>query len=237
MELGEDVCGYSACRLCEFDIILLRRGDLRAHLEEVHALELGKGPEDAEAKVSECTDSQVLRRCYNEQVLSQLRSDLCEERQREFYEESGKDLSIFEATETLKVAILLFLAEFKRKIVALNFPKVKVQNLENEQLNQFLLANQGAFYFYSLVDLAKVDDITVQMLLARSWDWSEEDQDLRREISNIRDGILPDDKHPSHSQATQCILTGKMLLLTMHESVKHLLLLCYLTKKVIKRQD
>lgn len=239
-ELDASSRGHFACRLCEFDVILVRREDARVHLEEVHGLALGEDGDSGggEASILESTmDEQVLRRCFSEETVSLLRVGLSEEKQQRFYDESGKDLSIFEATETLKVAILLFLAELKRKVVALHFPRVQVRHLENDQLNKFLLASQGAFYFYSLVDLAQVDDITVQMLLARSWDWTEEDQDLRREISVIRDGIIPNSQHRSHQEAVQCIRTGKMLLLTMHESVKHLLLLCYLAKKVIKRQE
>ncbi|KAH8582907.1 uncharacterized protein ELE39_002252 [Cryptosporidium sp. chipmunk genotype I] len=236
-ELVENTEDYFACQLCEFDVVVVRREDAKIHLKEAHSLSLNKNAKDEERMILESMDSQVLQRCYSEEALNQLRDELSDEKQKDFYNESGKDLSIFEATETLKVAILLFLTEFKRKIVALNFPKVYVKNLENEQLNKFLLANQGAYYYYSLIDLANIQDITVQMLLARSWDWSIEDQDLRREIANIRDGIISNTLHCSHSEALQCINAGKLLLLTMHDSVKHLLLLCYLTKKIIKRQD
>ncbi|OII75436.1 uncharacterized protein cubi_01957 [Cryptosporidium ubiquitum] len=236
-ELSENTQDYFACRLCEFDVVLVRKKDVQTHLEEVHSISFNNCEGGVDEIILETMDDQLLGRCYNEKTLNQLRDDLNEEKQNDFYNESGKDLSIFEATETLKVAILLFLTEFKRKIVSLNFPNVQVKNLENDQLNKFLLANQGAFYYYSLIDLARIEDITVQMLLARSWDWSEEDQDLRREITNIRDGIIPNTSHSSHVEALQCVNTGKMLLLTMHESIKHLLLLCYLTKKVIKRQD
>lgn len=238
-ELDGSIHDYFACRLCEFDVVLVEKKDARTHLEEVHALALedGSGDGGTSLLLESVMDEQVLKRCCSEEAVRLLRDGLSEEKQQLFYEESGKDLSIFEATETLKVAILLFLAELKRKVVALRFPRVQVKHLENDQLNKFLPANQGAFFFYSLVDLAEVDDITVQMLLARSWDWTEEDQDLRREISVIRDAIIPNNQHRSHQEAVQCVRTGKTLLLTMHESVKHLLLLCYLTKKVIKRQD
>ncbi|KAK9172655.1 hypothetical protein CmeUKMEL1_12685 [Cryptosporidium meleagridis] len=236
-ELTENIQNYLVCRLCEFDTVVVKKKDAKFHIEEAHSLSINNNMKDEEEIIAESMNSQILERCYSEETLRQLRDDLSDEKQKDFYNESGKDLSLFEATETLKVAIHLFLTEFKRKIVALNYPKFYVKNLENEQLNKFLLANQGAYYYYSLIDLANIQDITVQMLLARSWDWSIEDQDLRREIVNIRDGIIANTLHCFHSEALECINTGKLLLLTMHESVKHLLLLCYLTKKVIKRQE
>ncbi|KAF7458993.1 hypothetical protein HWI79_504 [Cryptosporidium felis] len=231
LKLGREAAKeYLACRLCDFDVVIIRREDFRNHIEQVHKAH-------REGDVSEFSDGSLVERCCGDETMAQLRDGLSVEKLNEFYYESGRDLSIFEATETLKVAIQLFLTEFKRKIVALNFPSVRVKDFENEQLNKFLIASQGAFYFYSLIDLCRVEDITVQMLLARSWDWCLEDQDLRKELDAIKRCIIPKKDHPSHLEALESIETGKMLLLTMHESVKHLLLLCYLTKKVIKRQE
>ncbi|KAH7647671.1 hypothetical protein FG379_001470 [Cryptosporidium bovis] len=237
VELFENLDEYSICETCNFNFgpILIKKNNFESHLNSVHH---NSEQEQGQSMCKlEKNDENTLHKYYNLSNIIKLRKETNIDKQKEYYEVNGRDVSLIEITETLRAAIKLFLSAYKKKIACLQYPNVQILNLTEDQLNQLLSLNHGVYFFYSLINIGDVRDITVQSLIARSWDWSEEDQDLRKDIDFIKSNVINDAKHPHYKEANECINMGYLVLLTMTEAVKHLLLLSYLTKTIFKKQD
>ncbi|KAH8742087.1 hypothetical protein FG386_003414 [Cryptosporidium ryanae] len=240
-ESGVNLCinldEYSICEICNFDFgpILIKKDKYESHLYNVHGYTCDE-TQNSNLN-SESNGGSVLCEYYSLENVSRIRNETDTTRQKEYCELNGKDLSLIEVTETLRAAVKIFLNAFKRKIAYLKFPNTDILNLTEDQLNKLLSVDHGMYFFYSLINIGNVKDITVQSLIARSWDWSQEDQDLRKDLDLIEGRIINDVRHPHHDEANECINMGYLVLLTMAESVKHLLLLSYLTRTIFKRQE
>ncbi|OII78263.1 hypothetical protein cand_034880 [Cryptosporidium andersoni] len=227
----ENIEDYTICTFCKYDNMLIRIENLYEHMLRVHNLSTGNADQNL------LQESIILKEKYSLKSIINLRKELSPDKQQEFYDKVGKDLSTLEATELTRAAILTFLEEYKKRIITMFNPYIKVNDIPANKLNNYLDPSEGVFYLFALIDIAKVEDITIYMLLARTWDWFQDDEDLKRGIEEIKNKILKNANNSLYEKASKCISKGKLILSTMLGSVKELLLLCHLTKKIIKRQS
>ncbi|KAL7068959.1 hypothetical protein ACR3K2_04920 [Cryptosporidium serpentis] len=228
----ENIEDYTICNFCKYNNILIRIENLHGHMLRVHNLSTGNVDQHLLQE-----SIKILKEKYSLESIVNLRKELSPNKQQEFYDETGKDLSTLEATELTRAAILTFLEEYKKRIITMFNPYIKVNDIPTNKLNNYLNPSEGVFYLFALIDIAKVEDITIYMLLARTWDWFQDDEDLKKGIEEIKNKILKNAENSLYKKASKCISKGKLILSTMLGSVKELLLLCYLTKKIIKRQS